>query len=66
MYLSLNDHQFKINYCILRMLYMNFKVITNSKPILDTQKINIIIQKLINHKERKRRKEQKRTKKKKS
>ena len=41
---------------LLRMSYMNFMIITNLKPMIDThtqkRKPDITLQKLINHKER--------------
>lgn len=40
MCLNLSDHQLDIDCCIVRMLYMNFMVATNQKPVTDTQKKN--------------------------
>ena len=39
MHSNLRDYQPKINAYIHRLLYMNFMVTTNQKPIVDTQKL---------------------------
>ena len=62
MCLNLNDHQLNIDCCILRMLYMNFVVTTNQKPIIEMQKNrgrkpSIALKKVTNRKEREQEKE---------
>ena len=37
--LNLSDHQINTDCYLLRMLYMNLMVTTNTKPMTDTQKI---------------------------
>ena len=58
---DLNDWPLNTDCYVLTMLYMNFMLTTNPKSIKDTEKKkrkkpNITLEKLINHKERKRRK----------